>query len=327
MQKMQISSSNSEHNSESDYSQKGDDSDFEKAFNKVFRYEMNNEQKYDEPEEVPYFLKTTKIYEEDLKSKDKLNSEKELIYDHNLNKEIIENKEEKIEKMILEVPEKGAVQIKNSWPTKFIAEESGTEFKPKIFTVDKIEEHIAFIPAKFKKYYEKYKNDFIFKVMKEKKSRKEDPDEIRKKIKSRFFKSLKICINKELDRKGINKKFEYLPQSFISNISKGETKTMLDKTLKQIILDISYSNKVDEKLENNLNLLKYLEEDEISKDNCKINKIHKIFHTQIRDLFNEYLKSEEFELSIIKLKEEGNYFDYIKSYINEADNFINFFSN
>ena len=38
MQKMQISSSNSEHNSESDYSQKGDDSDFEKAFNKVFRY-------------------------------------------------------------------------------------------------------------------------------------------------------------------------------------------------------------------------------------------------------------------------------------------------
>ena len=112
MQKMQISSSNSEHNSESDYSQKGDDSDFEKAFNKVFRYEMNNEQKYDEPEEVPYFLKTTKIYEEDLKSKDKLNSEKELIYDHNLNKEIIENKEEKIEKMILEVPEKGAVQIK-----------------------------------------------------------------------------------------------------------------------------------------------------------------------------------------------------------------------
>ena len=44
--------------------------------------------------------------------------------------------------------------------------------------------------------------------MKEKKSRKEDPDEIRKKIKSRFFKSLKICINKELDRKGINKKFE-----------------------------------------------------------------------------------------------------------------------
>ena len=49
---------------------------------------------------------------------------------------------------------------------------------------------------------------------------------------------------------------------------------MLDKTLKQIILDISYSNKVDEKLENNLNLLKYLEEEEISKDNGKINKIH-----------------------------------------------------
>ena len=137
---------------------------------------------------------------------------------------------------------------------------------------------------------------------------------------------MKICINKELNKKGINKKFEYLPQSFISNISKGETKIMLDKTLKQIILDISYSNKVDEKLENNLNLLKNLEEEEISKDNCKINKIHKIFHTQIRDLFNEYLKSEEFELSIIKLKKEGNYFDYIKSYINEADNFINFFS-
>ena len=299
MEKMQISSSNSEHNSESDYSQKGVDSDFEKAFHEVFIYKPNKE----------YPFKIQKIYKEDKIKDDELKNEK--------GPKINETN------VIVEIKEIPVVQIK-SHRNKCPEQENEKE---KVFIVNKIEDHIAFIPAKFKKYYEKYKNDFIFKVMKEKKSRKEDPDEIRKKIKSRFFKSLKICINKELDRKGINKKFEYLPQSFISNISKGETKTMLDKTLKQIILDISYSNKVDEKLENNLNLLKYLEEEEISKDNGKINKIHKIFHTQIRDLFNEYLKSEEFELSIIKLKEEGNYFDYIKSYINEADNFINFFSN
>ena len=297
MEKMQISSSNSEHNSESDYSQKGDDSDFEKAFYEVFRYEPNKE----------YPFKIQKIYKEDKIKDDELKNEK--------GPKINETN------VIVEIKETPVVQIKsqrNKCPEK-------EEVKEKVFIVNKIEEHIAFIPAKFKEYYEKYKDDFIFKVMKEKKLRKEKPDDIRKKIKSRFFKSLKNCINQEIEKRGINKKMEYLPQNFISNISKEEIKLMLDKTLKEII-NIYCIERNDEKSEKNLNLLKYLEVQK-EKNNDKINKIYKIFQTKIKDLFNEYIHSEEFEQSLVKLKEEGNYFDYIKSYINEANNFINFFSN
>ena len=297
MEKMQISSSNSEHNSESDYSQKGDDSDFEKAFHEVFIYKPNKE----------YPFKIQKIYKEDKIKNDVLRNERGTKTNET--------------NVIVEIKETPVVQIKsqrNKCPEK-------EEVKEKVFIVNKIEEHIAFIPAKFKEYYEKYKDDFIFKVMKEKKLRKEKPDDIRKKIKSRFFKSLKNYINKELDKKGIELKFEYLPQSFINNISKEEIKLMLDKTLKEII-NIYCIERNDEKSEKNLNLLKYLEEQK-DKNNDKINKIYKIFQTKIKNLFNEYIHSEEFEQSLVKLKEEGNYFDYIKSYINEANNFINFFSN
>ena len=297
MEKMQISSSNSEHNSESDYSQKGDDSDFEKAFHEVFIYKPNKE----------YPFKIQKIYKEDKIKDDELKNEK--------GPKINETN------VIIEIKETPVVQIK-SHRNKFPEKENEKE---KVFIVNKIEDHIAFIPAKFREYYEKYKDDFIFKVMKEKKLRKEKPDDIRKKIKSRFFKSLKNCINKELDKKGIKLKFEYLPQNFISNISKEEIKLMLDKTLKEII-NIYCIERNDEKSEKNLNLLKYLEVQK-EKNNDKINKIYKIFQTKIKDLFNEYIHSEEFEQSLVKLKEEGNYFDYIKSYINEANNFINFFSN
>ena len=297
MEKMQISSSNSEHNSESDYSQKGDDSDFEKAFHEVFIYKPNKE----------YPFKIQKIYKEDKIRDGELKNEKGIKTNET--------------NLIVEIKETPVVQIK-SHRNKCPKQENEKE---KVFIVNKIEDHIAFIPAKFREYYEKYKDDFIFKVIKDKKLRKEKPDDIRKKIKSRFFKSLKNCINKELDKKGIELKFEYLPQSFISNISKEEIKLMLDKTLKEII-NIYCIERNDEKSEKNLNLLKYLEEQK-DKNNDKINKIYKIFQTKIKDLFNEYIHSEEFEQSLVKLKEEGNYFDYIKSYINEANNFINFFSN
>ena len=74
---------------------------------------------------------------------------------------------------------------------------------------------------------------------------------------------------------------EYLPQNFISNISKEEIKLMLDKTLKEII-NIYCIERNDEKSEKNLNLLKYLEVQK-EKNNDKINKIYKIFKTKIKD--------------------------------------------
>jgi len=43
------------------------------------------------------------------------------------------------------------------------------------------------------------------------------------------------------------------------------------------------------------------------------------------DLFNEYLKSNEFEEDILKLKEKENN-EYINDYIIKAFNFIKYFS-
>ena len=277
---------NSGHNSESEYFEKGTDSDFEKALLYNFKDEITKGKKLSELKE--------KIYEENL---DNMNNEPN-------NDEIKDN-------FFIEIKKNEEVQIK-------------AEIKKEMFKINKIEAYTVFIPAKNMEYYKKYKN-LNFNTWKDEKSRKEAADNIRKKIKSRFFKSLKNCINQEIEKKGINKKMEYLPQNFISNISKEEIKLMLDKTLKEII-NIYCIERNDEKSEKNLNLLKYLEVQK-EKNNDKINKIYKIFQTKIKNLFNEYIHSEEFEQSLVKLKEEGNYFDYIKSYINEANNFINFFSN
>ena len=188
-----------------------------------------------------------------------------------------------------------------------------------IFSVYKDEDYVIFKPAYKMKYLEKYfSKNLIFKEWKDEKSRKEKPDEIRKKIKSRFFKSLKECINQNFPTE---KKLEFLPQSFISNISFKENNIMLGKTLEEIILNNKEEN--SKKYENNINLLKYLKD---NKDNNKIKKNYIAFNTPIEKIFQEYLVSEEFDKSIAKLEEEGNYSQYIKNYINQAKNFNEYFS-
>ena len=294
---MEISPINSEHNSEdnseSEYFEKGSDTDFEKALLFGFKDEIAKGEELSQLRE--------KIH------KEKLNK---------MNEEVKNNDEIKYN-FVIEIKKNEEVQIK-------------AEIKKEMFKINKIEAYTVFIPTKNMEYYKKYKN-LNFNTWKDEKSRKEAADNIRKKIKSRFFKSLKNCINQEIEKRGINKKMEYLPQNFISNISKGKNqlnKLMLDKTLKELIIysitNIPNTDKKKEKYEKNIDLLNYLDKE---KDNNNINKIYNIFQTKIRDLFNEYLKSEEFEQSIILLKKEGNYSEYIKSYIYEADNFINFFSN
>ena len=64
--------------------------------------------------------------------------------------------------------------------------------------------------------------------------RKENADNIRKKIKARFLKDLRNTINKRLEIAGSNKFFKLLPQSFITNISKPKNKPILDLTFKEI---------------------------------------------------------------------------------------------
>ena len=189
------------------------------------------------------------------------------------------------------------------------------------FIVYKEEDYIIFRPAKEMKNCQKYKN-LPFKILKDVKPRKEEPDDIRKKIKSRFFKTLKEYINKILNILHIDKKFEFLPQIFIRTISKSQNKEMLDKTLEQII--ISFKKYNSEKDKKNCELLKYLKE---NINNIKIKKLYDVFSTRIEKLFTEYLNSEEFEKSVSRLKDEGNYSQYIENYISLANNFVEYFSN
>jgi hypothetical protein len=296
MSEMIISPTNSEHNSDQEYMMQGTDEAFELAFLKTFKKQSDQHVMSEESEEIDSSQNNQgKIYEEDSKNND--------------NESPNEN-----ENMIVGTKDEMAVEIK----------------LPPIFKIYKGEDFLAFNPAKSREYYDKYKSSLVFNVWKDKRTRKEMPDEIRKKIKSRFFKDLRKFINKLFIENDIEKKLEFLPQDFISNISKPENKSMLDKTLEQIILENSDDNSENEnnedKNKNNLILLDFLKEKE-NQNKYKIRKIYNIFNTKIRELFNEYLKSDEFEQSIIRLKEEGNYSEYIKDYIIKAEEFVNYFSN
>ena len=78
------------------------------------------------------------------------------------------------------------------------------------------------------------------------------------------------------------------------------------------------------KYDNNVRVLKYLENNE---EICKKSNFNVIGNMTFKELFREYLKSEEFEKEIEKLKEEQNNDNYIIEYIIKAYNFINYFSN
>ena len=74
----------------------------------------------------------------------------------------------------------------------------------------------------------------------------------------------------------------------------------------------------------NLSVINYLEANkEISeKSNYKKFKDMKFY-----EIYNEYLKSKEFEMEIASLKQEKETDNYIKNYIIKASDLIDFFSN
>lgn len=276
---------------------------FKLAYNNVFQ--KDKDLMSDSSEESPNdCFNKQKSYKEDLIDK----KERSKVFNISVkNKESNDN--------IIGIFEKESVEIKNI---------------PEVLKIYKDEDYILFCPGKNMEYYQKYTSQFIFDVWKNKILRKDKIDDIMKKIKARFFKALKICINETFKGKGIEKKLEYLPQQFLTNINKNENKLMLEKNLEEIILELkeynSETKKGQEKIKNNIALIEYLKQENNS-NNQNLKKIYNIFKTKIKVLFNEYLKSKKFEESIIKLKEEGNYSEYIKEYIKKAENFINYFSN
>ncbi len=154
--------------------------------------------------------------------------------------------------------------------------------------------------------------------------RKYNSDNIIKKIKSRFLKSLKNNSNNKLKGIKSTKLFKCLPQEFVCNITKDFNCSVFYKTYKEILsknfnCDGNEENSNLKKIEHNKSVLKDLEE------NKKINDLNFLNMTYI-ELFNEYLESKEFENEIDSLKKEKENLSYIKNYIIKANNFFNFFS-
>ena len=157
------------------------------------------------------------------------------------------------------------------------------------------------------------------------KTRKENSDNIIKKIKTRFLKALKIKINEILKMAGSKKFFCFLPQAFITNINKAKNNSILNMTYKEILTKnfISWkksdSNGINNYLHNKY-ILEYLEN---NKDTFK-NLNYNIFNLTYSQLYQEYFESKEFEMEIANLIKNET-LKYTKRYIIKASNFLNYF--
>ena len=166
----------------------------------------------------------------------------------------------------------------------------------------------------------------------DKKPRKYKSDDIRKKIKSKFHKSIKNIINQDLKKVGSKKYFEPFPQSFIANITIKLNKIALNYTYEDLI-KIDFNSQVlnqknqtvtnTDKFNINLGVLKYLKKNQKIYTNSLFSKICNMKYS---DILKAYFLSSEFEESIIKLHNEGEDIVYLENYINKSLNYVNYFS-
>ena len=170
------------------------------------------------------------------------------------------------------------------------------------------------------------------KLKKEKKKRKYKADDLRKKIKTRFHKTLKNNINTYLKKVGSKKLFDFFPQYFVKNITIKLNNSILNYTFDELIktdfaTDILKQKILDtdlEKYNRNLDVLDYLTNNpKISKDSL----FHKIRNMKYIDILTAYFLSKEFEESIIEMIQKGEKNQYIEEYINKSLSYVNFYKN
>ena len=176
-----------------------------------------------------------------------------------------------------------------------------------------------------------YYTDEKGKKKKEKKKRKFKPDDIRKKIKAKFHKVIKNLINSKLKSSGSKILFDFLPQSFITNITIKLNNQSLNLTYENLIeknfisQEKSYKGNPDvEKYNKNIEVLNYLKK---NPEICTNSEFEKIKDMKYKDILKAYFNSLEFEQSIIELNNKKERIDYIEEYINKAITYVDFFAN
>lgn len=158
-------------------------------------------------------------------------------------------------------------------------------------------------------------------------TKKENSYDLRKKIKSAFHKNLKDIANEKLLLVKALYKLDYFPQKFIINVNRKDNFEIINMKLEELFhnnfkVGSEFKQSILEKYENNLKVLEFLE-------NNKYNTNRKFKFVAIKNMtylqiYEEYLRSKEFEKEIANLKEIESEF-YITRYIYFAMTLMDFF--
>ena len=153
-------------------------------------------------------------------------------------------------------------------------------------------------------------------------SRKENQDNIRKKIKRGFLNNALVKnLNETLKKIGSKLFFQKFPQNLVGNVNKNSNKEIINMTLLEIFEKKELCNEKD--LDNYYHNLKVVKNKEIQENE----KLKKILNKKYCELFEDYLNSKEFKIDEInRLKEKNMDDEYIERYIYLSKHFIEFFS-
>ena len=150
--------------------------------------------------------------------------------------------------------------------------------------------------------------------------RKENNDNIRKKIKRGFLNSALIKrINMIIKNNGGNTFFKKFKQHFVSDVCKKTNRELLNMILEEIFRkrELYQENELTYYYHN----LKLFESKEIQEND----DLKYIFNLKYFELFEEYINSKEFRIDEINRLKKNKMEDlYIQRYINLAKNFIEF---
>ena len=169
------------------------------------------------------------------------------------------------------------------------------------------------------------------KSKKVKKRRKYKPDNIRKKIKSRFHKDFKIRLNKILKNFRPKIQFDLFPQKFITNVNININQQVMNITFEKLIendcledIDKNENKAGKNKLKKNKETLNYLK---THPDFCKKTGFDKIIIMTYEQILKAYFTSKEYEKSLIDLyyKNKDEKIDYFEEYIFLGNNYIEFY--
>ena len=164
------------------------------------------------------------------------------------------------------------------------------------------------------------------KKLQNEKTRKDNQDNMRKKIKRGFFNTFLIkFLNKVLKSIGSHKYFEKFPHNFINDVHQKRNKEIFAMTLEGVFMKeaLYLHPKKKNGFNNYSHNLDVLKSEEVKENE----EIKKTLNKSIRKFYEEYINSVEFKIDEInRLRKKEMNDDYIKRYIYLANHFIEFLS-